>query len=79
MLTAGVIDKKIGDKKGQRTSYRVKVTVYFYFVSLTVQLSITLANDQLDAQIFNTFITFLLLILRRMSNIWLETCTCRGL
>jgi hypothetical protein len=28
-------------------------------VSLTVHLSITLANDQLDAQIFNTFITIL--------------------
>ena len=65
MLTAGVIDKKIGDKKGQRTSYRVKVTVYFYFVSLTVQLSITLANDQLDAQIFNTFITFLYMYMFR--------------
>jgi len=31
----------------------------FFYVSLTVYLSITLANDQLDAQIFNTFITFL--------------------
>jgi hypothetical protein len=28
-------------------------------VSLTVQLSITLVNDQLDAQIFNTFIIIL--------------------
>jgi hypothetical protein len=28
-------------------------------VSLTVHLSIILANDQLDAQIFNTFITIL--------------------
>jgi len=28
-------------------------------VSLTVHLSLTLANDQLDAQIFNTFITIL--------------------
>jgi hypothetical protein len=28
-------------------------------VSLTVHLSITLDNDQLDAQIFNTFITVL--------------------
>jgi hypothetical protein len=28
-------------------------------VSLTVHLSITLANDQLDAQIFNTSITIL--------------------
>jgi hypothetical protein len=28
-------------------------------VSLTVHLSITLANDQLDAQIFNTLITIL--------------------
>jgi hypothetical protein len=28
-----------------------------FYVSLTVHLSITLANDQLDIQIFNTFIT----------------------
>ena len=33
--------------------------VFFFFVSLTVHLGITLANDQLDAQIFNTFITVL--------------------
>ena len=31
----------------------------FFYVSLTVRLSITLANDQLDAQMFNTFITIL--------------------
>ena len=31
----------------------------FFYVSLTVHLSITLANDQLDAQIFNTFIIIL--------------------
>ena len=30
---------------------------FFCYVSLTVHLSITLANDQLDAHIFNTFIT----------------------
>jgi hypothetical protein len=30
-----------------------------FYVSLTVHLSITLANDQFDAQIFNTFITIL--------------------
>ena len=42
--------KKTYDNKGQRTSYHVKVTVFFY-VSLTMHLSITLANDQLDAQI----------------------------
>jgi len=29
------------------------------YVSLTVHLSITLTNDQLDARIFNTFITIL--------------------
>jgi len=61
-------------------------------VSLTVHLSVTLANEQLDAQILNTFIIILyghLLIvtipdavliqfdLLRMSKILLETCTCR--
>ena len=30
-----------------------------FYISLTVHLSITLANVQLDAQIFNTFITIL--------------------
>ena len=30
-----------------------------FYVSLTVHLSITLENDQLDAQVFNTFITIL--------------------
>jgi hypothetical protein len=34
-------------------------------VSLTVHLSITLANDQFDAQIFNTFITFLYMYMFR--------------
>jgi len=33
--------------------------IMVFDVSLTVHLSITLANDQLDAQIFNTFITIL--------------------
>jgi hypothetical protein len=32
---------------------------------LTVHLSITLANDQLDAQIFNTFITILYMYMFR--------------
>jgi hypothetical protein len=36
-----------------------KIPPPFFVVSLTVHLSITLANDQLDAQIFNTFITVL--------------------
>jgi len=36
--------------------YKVR---YYFDVSLTVHLSMTLANDQLDAQIFNTFITIL--------------------
>jgi hypothetical protein len=31
----------------------------FFFVSLAVHLSITLAKDQIDAQIFNKFITIL--------------------
>jgi hypothetical protein len=34
-------------------------------VSLTVHLSITLVNDQLDAQIFNTFITVLYMYMFR--------------
>jgi len=34
-------------------------------VSLTVHLSITLANDQLDAQFFNTFITILYMYMFR--------------
>ena len=37
----------------------------FFDVSLTVHLSITLANDQLDAQIFNTFITILYMYMFR--------------
>ena len=38
--------------------YKRKIFLFFT-VSLTVHLSITLANDQLDAQIFNKFITIL--------------------
>ena len=38
---------------------RVKYIYTFFYVSLTVHLSITLANDQLYAQMFNTFITIL--------------------
>jgi len=37
----------------------------FFYVSLTVHLSIALANDQLDAQIFNTFITILYMYMFR--------------
>ena len=37
----------------------------FSDVSLTVRLSITLANDQFDAQIFNTFITILYMYMFR--------------
>ena len=33
--------------------------VFFFYVLLTLHLSITLANDQLDAQIFSTFVTIL--------------------
>jgi len=36
-----------------------KMVKQFFDVSLTMHLSLTLANDQLDAQIFNTFITIL--------------------
>jgi len=41
--------------------------IYFwvFYVSLTVHLSTTLANDQLDAQIFNTFITILYMYMFR--------------
>jgi uncharacterized membrane protein YobD (UPF0266 family) len=45
----------------------------FFYVSLTVHLSITLANDQLDAQIFNTFITILYLYL-----FWAISCSSSG-
>ena len=34
-------------------------TLHYFDVSLTVHLSITLANDHLDAQILNIFITIL--------------------
>jgi len=37
----------------------------FFFVSLTAHLNITLANDQLDAQIFNTFIKILYMYMFR--------------
>jgi len=33
--------------------------MFFFYVLLTVHLNITLANDQLDAQIFNTFVIIL--------------------
>jgi hypothetical protein len=41
------------------------VTSSFFDVLRTVHLSITLANDQFDAQIFNTFITVLYLYMFR--------------
>jgi hypothetical protein len=52
---------------GNRTCYVVDLAMlffwrqkqHFFYVLLTVHLSITLANDQLDAQIFNTFIMIL--------------------
>jgi hypothetical protein len=37
----------------------------YFDISLTVHLSITLANDQLDAHIFNTFITILYMYMFR--------------
>ena len=40
-------------------------STFFFYVSLTVHLSITLANDQLNAQIFNTFITILYMYMFR--------------
>jgi hypothetical protein len=42
-------------------------------VLLTMHLSITLANDQLDAQIFNTFITLLY-----MYMFWAISCSSSG-
>ena len=39
--------------------------IFNFYVSLTVHLSITLANDQLDAQILNTFITILYMYMFR--------------
>jgi len=44
--------------------YKVYLCLCFD-VSLTVHLSITLANDQLDPQIFNTFITILYMYMFR--------------
>jgi hypothetical protein len=38
----------------------------FFYVSLTVHLSITLSNGQLDAQILNTFITVLYMYMFRV-------------
>ena len=40
-----------------KTNIKIYVACKKFDVSLTVRLSITLANDQLDAQISNTFIT----------------------
>jgi len=37
----------------------------FFYVSLTVHLSITLANYQLDTKVFNTFITVLYIYMFR--------------
>jgi hypothetical protein len=39
--------------------------IEFFYVALTVHFSITLAKDQLDAQIFNTFITILYMYMFR--------------
>jgi hypothetical protein len=39
--------------------FKHKTSSEGFDVSLTVRLSITLANEQLDAQILNTFITIL--------------------
>jgi len=49
------------DKDGAAT----EITVTYFDVSLTAHLSITLANDQLDAQIFNIFITILYMYMFR--------------
>jgi hypothetical protein len=37
----------------------IRICAFLFYVSLTVRLSITLANEELDAQIFNIFITIL--------------------
>jgi hypothetical protein len=46
-------------------SSQIRLYHSLFYVSLTVHLSITLANDQLDAQIFNTFITILYMYMFR--------------
>jgi len=46
-------------------SIKEEFTYFSFKVPLTVHLSITLANDQLDAQIFNTFITILYMYMFR--------------
>ena len=55
--TISLITERIVTKNGRIPScYRKQknmCTYFFSFVSLTVHLSITLANDQLDAQILN--------------------------
>jgi len=45
--------------------FRSTDTSYAFVVSLTVHLSVTLANDQLDTQILNTFITILYMYMFR--------------
>ena len=42
-----------------------KLFMHFFYVSLTVHLSITLAKDQLHAQILNTFIRILYMYIFR--------------
>jgi len=58
---ARFLEKRIEKYK---TCSSVETNINFY-VSLTVHLSITLANDQLDAQILNTFITVLYMYMKR--------------
>jgi len=41
------------------------ISDFFFYVSLTVHLRRTLDNDQLDAQIINTFITILYMYMFR--------------
>jgi len=51
--------------KVYKRSWSWKTPVPYFDVSLTVHLSITLANDQLNVQIFNTFITILYMYMFR--------------
>jgi len=46
--------------------YYIYIYIFFFiYVFLTVHFSMTLVNDQLDVQIFNTFITILYMYMFR--------------
>ena len=59
---------RLKERKSLVLSYAVTMFKVNFDVSLTVNLSITLATDQLDAQIFNTFITVLYMYMFRATS-----------